>query len=100
MSLEARTAAIQQFTNPNSTATVLLTTFNCGALGLNMHAHCSRIVLMEGSQNYNSVFQTIGRIHRLRQSEPQKAWILFQDYTIQRFLEYNSTKKILPQIAA
>jgi hypothetical protein len=100
MSLEARSTSIELFTNPESTTTVLLTTFNCGALGLNMHANCSRIVLLEGSQNYNSVFQTVGRIHRLGQSEPQKAWILFQDHTIQRFMEYNCTKKILPQIAA
>jgi hypothetical protein len=44
--------------------------------------------------------QTIGRIDRLGQTEPQKAWILFQDHTIQRFMEYNSARKILPQIAA
>jgi hypothetical protein len=65
-----------------------------------MHDHCSRIVLFEGCQNYNGVFQTIGRIHRLGQKEPQKAWILFQDHTVQRLMEANSTKKILPQIAA
>ncbi|KAJ5162548.1 Helicase C-terminal [Penicillium capsulatum] len=100
MSLEARSTAISQFTNPDSTTTVLVTTFNCGALGLNMHGNCSRIVLLEGSQNYNSVFQTVGRIHRLGQSEAQKAWIVFQDHTIQRFSEHNCTKKILPQIAA
>jgi SNF2 family DNA or RNA helicase len=70
ISLEARSAAIQQFTNPESTTTILLTTYNCGVLGLNMHANCSRIVLLEASQNYNSVFQTIGRIHRLGQTEP------------------------------
>ncbi|KAJ5209980.1 Helicase C-terminal [Penicillium cf. griseofulvum] len=70
-SLDARTAAIQRFTNPN-----------------------------EAVQNYNSVFQTVGRIHRLGQTQPQKAWLLFQDHTIQRLIEHNSTRKILPQIAA
>ncbi|KGO38096.1 Helicase, C-terminal [Penicillium expansum] len=100
MSLDARTTAIQRFTNLASTTTVLLTTYNCGALGLNMHAQCSRVVLMEAPQNYNSVFQTVGRIHRLGQTHPQKAWLLFQDHTIQRLMEYNSTRKILPQIAA
>lgn len=100
MTLEARSSAIDRFTNPDTTTTVLPTTFNCGELGLKIHAHCSRIVLLEGSQNYNSVFQTIGRIHRLGQTEPQKAWVLFQDHTVQRFMEFNSTRKILPQIAA
>ncbi|KAJ5415249.1 Helicase C-terminal [Penicillium sp. CMV-2018d] len=85
-------------TNPNSTTTVLLTTYKYSALGLNMHAECSRVVLMEGAQNYNSVFQTVGRIHRLGQTQPQEAWLLFQDHTIQRLMEHNSTRKILPQI--
>lgn len=85
-------------TNPNSTTTVLLTTYNYSALGLNMHAECSRVVLMEGAQNYNSVFQTVGRIHRLGQTQPQEAWLLFQDHTIQRLMEHNSARKILPQI--
>jgi SNF2 family DNA or RNA helicase len=100
MSQEARSTAIAHFINPESTTAVLLTTFSCGAVGLNMHDRCSRIVLFEGGQNYNSVFQTIGRIHRLGQREPQKAWILFQDHTVQRLIEAKSTKKILPQIAA
>ncbi|KAJ6124468.1 Helicase C-terminal [Penicillium samsonianum] len=56
ITLEARATAIEKFTNPNSPTVILLTTFNCGALGLNMHACCSRIVLMEAAQNYNSVF--------------------------------------------
>jgi hypothetical protein len=65
-----------------------------------MYAECSRLVLMEAAQNYNSVFQTVGRIHRLGQTQPQKAWLLFQDHTIQRLMEHNSTRKILPQVAA
>ncbi|CAI7575960.1 unnamed protein product [Penicillium viridicatum] len=63
-----------------------------------MHAECSRVVLMQGAQNYNSVFQTVGRIHRHGQTQPQEAWLLFQDHTIQRLMEHNSTRKILPQI--
>ncbi|KAK4864058.1 hypothetical protein LT330_010268 [Penicillium expansum] len=54
---------------------ILLTTYTCGAIGLNMHAECSR-------------------------TQPQKAWLLFQDHTIQRLMENNSTHKILSQIAA
>lgn len=100
MSVERRSAAIQQFTNPGSTTAVLLTTFNWGSLGLNMHGCCGRIILLEGSQNYNGVFQTVGRTHRLGQAHPQKAWLFFQDHTIQRLMEYNCTRKTLPQLAA
>lgn len=44
---------------PSTTTVILLTTFKCGALGLNIHTYCSRIVLMEAARNYNSVFVEI-----------------------------------------
>lgn len=47
MSVEARSTAIQQFTNLESTTTVLVTTFNCGALGLNMHANWNAWILFQ-----------------------------------------------------
>ncbi|KAJ5227963.1 hypothetical protein N7489_008671 [Penicillium chrysogenum] len=50
-----------------------------------MHACCSRIVLLEAAQNYNGLFQAIGRVHRLGQTVEQKA---------------RCTKKLLPQLAA
>ncbi|KAJ5689111.1 hypothetical protein N7462_003503 [Penicillium macrosclerotiorum] len=100
MPSEMRTAAIAQFTKEVSTTNVLVTTYNCGATGLNMHANCSRVVLMEPALNFNSLFQTIGRIHRLGQTAPQRAWVFFQDHTIQRWVEYNNTTKVLPQVAA
>ncbi|CAG8881166.1 unnamed protein product, partial [Penicillium egyptiacum] len=65
-----------------------------------MHAQCSRIIVMESALNHNSLFQTIGRIHRLGQRDEQRAWLLFMDHTIQRYMEFNNTTKILPQIAA
>jgi hypothetical protein len=65
-----------------------------------MHACCSRIVLLEAAQNYNGLFQAIGRVHRLGQTVEQKAWYLFQNHTIQRLQEFSCTKKLLPQLAA
>lgn len=53
----------------------LVTTFNCGSIGLNLHDHCSRVVIMEPALNLNTLFQAIGRIHRLGQMEPQWVWI-------------------------
>ena len=95
-----RSNAIARFNDPSSSTQALLTTYNCGATGLNMHAQCSRIILMESALNHNSLFQTIGRIHRLGQREVQRAWLLFMDHTIQRYMEFNNTTKVLPQIAA
>ncbi|KAJ5394774.1 uncharacterized protein N7487_010678 [Penicillium crustosum] len=60
-----RSNAIARFNDPSSSTQVLVTTYNCGATGLNIHSQCSRIVLIESALNHNSLFQTIGRIHRL-----------------------------------
>lgn len=95
-----RSDAVAKFTDRRSACTVLLTTYNCGALGLNLHTHCSRLVLMEPSLNFNAEFQAIGRVHRLGQRKPQKVWRLFQDHTISRWIEWNNQRKILPQLAA
>ncbi|KAF3022323.1 hypothetical protein E8E15_008695 [Penicillium rubens] len=64
------------------------------------HAPGFRIVLLEAAQNYNGLFQAIGRVHRLGQTVEQKAWYLFQNHTIQRLQEFSCTKKLLPQLAA
>jgi hypothetical protein len=49
----------------------------------------------------NTLLQSVGRVaKRLGKTEPQKVWILFQDHTTCRYIEANSTKKALPQIAA
>lgn len=66
-SLRSNTIAL--FNDPSSSIQALVTTYNCGAIGLNMHSQCSRIILMESALNHNSLFQTIGRIHRLGQRE-------------------------------
>lgn len=99
-SMNDRTEAATNFNDPRSDCTVLLTTYNLGGLGLNLHTECSRVVLMEPSLNFNAEFQAIGRVHRLGQREPQKVWHLFQDHTISRWIMWNSQRKILPQIAA
>lgn len=64
-----------------------------------MHSQRSRIILMESALNHNSLFQTIGRIHRLGQREDQRTWILFMDHIFQRYMEFNNTTKVLPQIS-
>lgn len=99
-SMDDRSDAATKFTDPRSSCTVLLTTYNLGGMGLDLHRECSRVVLMEPALNLNAEFQAIGRVYRLGQREPQKVWRLFQDYTIAHWVEWNSQRRILPQVAA
>lgn len=58
------------------------------------------MVLLEPPLNINTLFQAVGRVHRLGQGVEQKAWILFQEYSISRWIECNNVIKALPQLAA
>lgn len=42
----------------------------------------------------------MGRVYCLGQGVEQKAWILFQEYSISRWIECNNVIKALPQLAA
>ncbi|KAL2870893.1 C-terminal helicase domain-containing protein [Aspergillus lucknowensis] len=99
-SSEERSANAMYFNSAGSPYQVLLTTYACGALGLNLDENCRRVVLLETLLSMNTEFQAIGRAHRISQMDKQKVWILFQDHTIQRYLEYNNSIKILPQMSA
>ena len=99
MTAEHRSAVVEKFNDPDSTVCVLLTTLSFGSLGLNLQYQCSRVVLLETPLNHNATIHTLGRVHRLGQTLQQRAWILFQDHTIQRYVEYNATKKMLAQLA-
>lgn len=100
MDLKDRTAAINRFNDPNSKCKVFLSTYELAAHGLNLQYSCSRMVLMESPINYAKKLHAIGRMHRLGQKSPQKVWDIFQDSTIQRWMEGNNTRKLRPQIAA
>lgn len=39
-------------------------------------------------------------MHRVGQRFPQRAYRLFQDHTVCRYLHYNNFKKVMPQIVA
>ncbi|KAH3575054.1 hypothetical protein KXV95_007109 [Aspergillus fumigatus] len=100
MTDSARREAAEQFISVDSKCDVLLTSYQCGAHGLNLHGQCSRVVLLEPPLNMNTLFQAVGRVHRLGQGVEQKAWILFQEYSISRWIECNNVIKALPQLAA
>ncbi|KAJ5366985.1 hypothetical protein N7541_000926 [Penicillium brevicompactum] len=99
MTAEHRSAVVEKFNDPDSTVRILLTTFSFGSLGLNLLYQCSRVVLLETPLSHNATIHTLGRVHRLGRTHQQRAWILFQDHTIQRYVEYNATKKMLAQLA-
>lgn len=96
---EERAAAVAEFTSPRSACQVLVTTYNCGATGLNLRNSCYVAILMESAPNYNLEAQAIRRLHRIGQKRPQRAYRLFQDHTIARYLHNNNFKKMMPQIA-
>jgi hypothetical protein len=99
MDLEARAVAINRFNDPSSGCQVLLTTFSCAASGLNLHEACYNIAILEAPLNISTLLQAIGRVHRLGQLHPQKIWILYCEHTFNRYIEWNNTRKFLPQLA-
>lgn len=64
----------------------LLTTFNIGAAGLNLH-HCYRcLVILQSVPNLNLLWQAVGLIHCLVQAKPQEVFIIHNMQTGDRFL--------------
>ncbi|KAL3454916.1 hypothetical protein BJX64DRAFT_295588 [Aspergillus heterothallicus] len=100
MNMEQRTAACDYFNDPNSDCAMLLTTYICGAYGLNLQAACCRVVMLESAPNVSTVKQVAGRVHRPGQTEAQKVLFLFQDHIIQRWMEWNNVVKFIPEVAA
>ncbi|KAL4970555.1 C-terminal helicase domain-containing protein [Aspergillus stella-maris] len=100
MKIYERSAAARIFNNPASNCQILLTTFECGSFGLNLHYACSRAIVLESPRNYSTLLHVIGRLHRLGQKENQKVWILFADHTIDRYLECINANKAIPQFAS
>ncbi|KAJ5380671.1 uncharacterized protein N7496_003099 [Penicillium cataractarum] len=97
---EERAAAVGEFTNPDSDCQVLNTTYNCGGTGLDLHRCCHIVILIEQAPNLNLETHAIGRIHRIRQTLPQRAYRLFQEHTINRYIAGNNISKMIPKLAA
>ncbi|KAH8430701.1 uncharacterized protein LDX57_008363 [Aspergillus melleus] len=70
-----------------------------GSCGLNLHHHCARVVIVEATRNLNTVWQAGVRAHRVGQRLRKKMWILYQQQTIETYLEWNNAKRAIPQIA-
>ncbi|GFF90832.1 hypothetical protein IFM60648_09203 [Aspergillus lentulus] len=72
----ARREAAAEFADTRSSCRILLTSYQCGAHGLNLHAECG------GTR------------------PSQKVWSIFQEHTISRWLECNNPLKALPLFSA
>ncbi|KAE8357262.1 P-loop containing nucleoside triphosphate hydrolase protein [Aspergillus caelatus] len=79
MTTDQQNEAVELFTAPSSPYKVLLTTYTCGAFGLNLQTYCSRVVCMEPPLNLATLFQGSVRLHRIGQKSKQRVWILFDD---------------------
>ncbi|KAK2883375.1 hypothetical protein FQN49_000015 [Arthroderma sp. PD_2] len=90
----------RRFNDSTKQCDVLLTTYACGAVGLNLHKACHSVVLLEPALNINTTLQAIGRIHRLGQRFEQEVRIIFNRHSWDRYIEYNSAKKMVCQLVS
>ncbi|GFF87009.1 LOW QUALITY PROTEIN: hypothetical protein IFM47457_07354 [Aspergillus lentulus] len=81
-------AAESEFTDTRSSCRILLTSYQCGAHGLNLHAKCSRVILLKPSRISIRFFR---RWDASTASGSEAA---------RRGLECNNTLKALPQFSA
>lgn len=97
---EERALAAAEFNNPNSACQVLNTANNARGTGLSRHTCCIIVILMEPALNFNLGMQAIGRVHRIGQAQPPKAYRVFQDHTINRYISGNNFRIMWPPLAA
>ncbi|KAL3475507.1 hypothetical protein BJX99DRAFT_259278 [Aspergillus californicus] len=95
MSEDDRNKAFAHFNSPRSRCQILLTNYAFANRSFNKH---SRIIILEPPLNMNQLYYSIASVHHVRQVNPQKVWILFQDRTFNRWLEANNTMQALPEI--
>lgn len=98
-SAEDRAASVAEFNDPDSACQVLVTTYLCGGTGLNLHNSCHIVIMMEPATNFNMETQAIGRVHRIGQQHPQRAYRIYQDYTVNRYIIGRNIRRMLPQLA-
>lgn len=62
MTQEERSEIARAFNNPKTDIQVLVVTYTCARIGLNLHSRCHNIVLMESARNVNTELQAIDRM--------------------------------------
>ena len=95
---DEKTRIITKFNDPAAKVDILITTYRCCSVGVNLHAACHDVVMLQPAINANTVLQAIGRVHRLGQTHVQDIHILFSDHTFDRFVEMRQATKMIAQI--
>lgn len=89
---------VSDFNDPTSSTMALVGTYKLLGSGYNLQKTCHALVLLEPASSFNVEGQRIGRLHRLSQKEPQTVFRLFCEGTYDRYREYKSSRKFIPQL--
>lgn len=100
MTADRISSVAAEFNDKNASVDVLVITYATCSFGLNLHRICHDLVMAEPALNANTALQTIGQVHRLGQTTPQRVWILSSPHTFDAFVEANQARKMVIQIAA
>ncbi|KAI9801340.1 MAG: hypothetical protein M1825_003318 [Sarcosagium campestre] len=95
---EERSAIAAEFNDPGSKVDILITTYRTCSTGINLHQACHNVVFLEPAVNANTLWQAIGRVHRIGQTEVVRVLILFTDGTFNRTVGYNQRKKYAAEV--
>lgn len=68
-SIAQRQSIIEAWNDPNDEVKVLVTTYKIGGTSMNLHEHCSALVMMEPAESANMALQCVGRVFRIGQTE-------------------------------
>lgn len=63
--------------------------------GLNLHHHCSDIIIVCVADNVNQNLQVVGRVHRIGQERVQRIWIVTLDHSYDQILQSQQTNKMV-----
>jgi SNF2 family DNA or RNA helicase len=90
---------LRQFNDPEHPVQFLVVNSRSTAVGVNLQGACHKMLILEMTDNINTVMQAIGRIHRIGQDQVQFIWLVCQLYTYDQNIFTNATAKMLAQVA-
>jgi hypothetical protein len=93
-----RHCIVNEFNDPQTKGTVLITTTRTSSTSLNLQANCCHMVIMEPNPSAQDTNQCVGRLHRMGQKEMQYIWILHAANTVDSFLMARAEKKMVAHL--
>ncbi|UPL03878.1 hypothetical protein LCI18_014812 [Fusarium solani-melongenae] len=95
-----RTKAIRRFSNPNEDVGALITSFQLGGFGINLHGACHHGIIVEYPQNLSTLLHAIGRLWRLGQTRPVEWDLLYLRLSFDGYQMARMARKYAPIIVA